>query len=132
MSYPEHPELHSVHYGDSLRKARKMANLTQVEAAKRLGIAVNSLRLYEADRRLPSISTLIDMTKIYNANFLDLISSADINFQASNNNENINRLLDAFELLNPKGQRIAICRVQELTKIPDYQLSDDDPQTPEE
>ena len=131
MANMAHTEI-NFKYGSGLRKARKMANLTQVEAAKKLGIAVNSLRLYEADKRLPSIAILIKMTEVYNADFLDMGIIGEINFQQKPvEYTDKDRLLKAFDHLNSKGQSIAVERVYELTKIPDYQRFDG-PQASEE
>lgn len=44
--------------GEAIRKMRKSKGLTQIEVAKRAGISVNSLRLYEADKRNPKINHL--------------------------------------------------------------------------
>ena len=44
--------------GEKIRSIRKRANLTQDEVAKRAGIAVNSLRLYESGSRVPNILVL--------------------------------------------------------------------------
>ena len=39
------------------------------------------------------------------------------------------RIITALERLNEKGQAIAVERVEELTKIPDYQRTHDKPET---
>lgn len=44
--------------GSNIRTIRKEKGLSQVETSKKAGIAVNSLRLYEADKRQPNIETL--------------------------------------------------------------------------
>lgn len=44
--------------GDAIRVARKARGLGQVEAAQTAGIAVNSWRLYEGDKRSPTCETL--------------------------------------------------------------------------
>lgn len=49
--------------GENIRLARIRAGLTQVELAKKAGIAVNSLRLYEAGKREPKIDTLLDIAE---------------------------------------------------------------------
>lgn len=48
----------SMGVGEKIRSARKQANLTQDEVAKKAGIAVNSLRLYESGSRIPNLDTL--------------------------------------------------------------------------
>lgn len=44
--------------GVIIRDARKQARLTQSELAAKLGIAVNSVRLYEGGKRIPNAKTL--------------------------------------------------------------------------
>ena len=44
--------------GEKIRSARKEEHLTQVQLAEKAGIAVNSLRLYEAGKRSPNTETL--------------------------------------------------------------------------
>lgn len=44
--------------GDAIRAARKARGLWQAEAAQTAGIAVNSWRLYEGDKRSPTCETL--------------------------------------------------------------------------
>lgn len=44
--------------GEIIRAKRKAAKLTQIELAERAGVAVNSLRLYEAGKRSPKMDTL--------------------------------------------------------------------------
>lgn len=107
-------------YGSYLREARKKANLTQIEAAQRLEIAVNSLRLYEADKRLPSIAVLIKMADVYGESFAFFSTSSEPELSSPSKD----RLITAFDQLNPTGQSVALERVEELTKIPDYQKAE--------
>lgn len=44
--------------GECIKNARKANGKTQIELAKSAGIAVNSLRLYEANKREPSLKQL--------------------------------------------------------------------------
>lgn len=44
--------------GECIKNARKANGKTQIELAKSSGIAVNSLRLYEANKREPSLKQL--------------------------------------------------------------------------
>ncbi len=44
--------------GANIRNIRKEKGLSQVEVSQKAGIAVNSLRLYEADKRHPNLETL--------------------------------------------------------------------------
>lgn len=50
---------------DRLRSLRKKRGLSQVEAAKRMGIARTTYSNYEAGNREPDIDTLIEMANFY-------------------------------------------------------------------
>lgn len=47
--------------GDTIRETRKMRGLTQIQVANKAKISVNSLRLYEACKREPNMSTLANI-----------------------------------------------------------------------
>lgn len=106
-------------YGANLRSARKKAGMTQIEAAKEIGIAVNSLRLYEADKRMPSLKTMCVMADVYLVTLDYLFTGKD----SSIGNHSKTRLLNAFDRLNYEGKQRAAERVEELAEIPKYQLS---------
>lgn len=50
--------------------AREAAGLTQERAAELIGLSVESVRTYEAEKRVPGDDTVIKMVDIYNANYL--------------------------------------------------------------
>ncbi|SCJ78687.1 HTH-type transcriptional regulator immR [Anaerotruncus sp. 2789STDY5834896] len=132
--------------GSRIRKARKSRGLTQIELSEKSGIAVNSLRRYEADARQPQLSTLQRIAEALDvdpfgllwadfdrtvANIADAIegakdsSSTSIQALAEEGiaqGEEAKRLilLDAYEKLNSEGKTTAIERVEELTEIPKY------------
>lgn len=64
--------------GERIRFYRKAKKLTQIELADKAGIAVNSLRLYEAGKRNPSIETLFQIADALNVSFESLLSYPDI------------------------------------------------------
>lgn len=45
-------------FNERLKTARKQARMTQVELAEKAGIAVNSVRLYEAGKIVPKLDTI--------------------------------------------------------------------------
>lgn len=51
--------------GEYLRSLRKSKGLTQIEVAEAVGIAVNSLRLYEADKRVPKANVYDKLVEYY-------------------------------------------------------------------
>lgn len=60
-------------YGQRIRQVRKAQGLTQVELAKEAGMAVNSLRRYEADERPLSLPTLEKIAKALKVPLVDLM-----------------------------------------------------------
>lgn len=52
--------------GEEIKKYRKQQNLTQVELAQKAGIAVNSLRLYEAGKHQPRMKQLQSLATALN------------------------------------------------------------------
>ena len=64
-------ETESTYIGSKIRYVRTAKKMTQVQLAKAAGIAVNSLRLYEAGKLSPKYETL---QKIANALCVDVIS----------------------------------------------------------
>lgn len=105
-------------YGQHIKSARKKSKLTQIEAAGKLDIAVNSLRLYEANKRTPSLKVMAKMADLYNVTLDYLTSGKDYNETDSFKV----RLLNAFLKLNSTGKRIAAERVEELMEIERYRL----------
>lgn len=105
-------------YGAHLRSARKKAGMTQIKAAKEIGIAVNSLRLYEADKRMPSLKTLCAMADVYLVTLDYLFTGKDSNIEDLPKT----RLLNAFDRLNHDGKQKAVERLEELVEIPKYRL----------
>jgi transcriptional regulator with XRE-family HTH domain len=56
----------------TLKAARVNAQLTQVEAAKQLGIAVDTLRQYEAGRTFPDVPLIQKIERLYNVSYNDI------------------------------------------------------------
>ena len=61
----------------TLKAARVNKDLTQIEAAKRLGIAVDTLRQYEAGNTFPDVPMIRKIEDLYS------VSYNDINFLCS-------------------------------------------------
>ena len=61
----------------TLRAARVNKQMTQVEAAKRLGIAVDTLRQYESGNTFPDVPMIRKIEELYS------VSYNDINFFSS-------------------------------------------------
>lgn len=107
--------------GRYIREERKKKGLTQAIVAQKAGIAVNSLRLYEAGKRFPNVEQL---QRIANAIDIDVFSLMDFDMATEamldRMNDRTRYLLAAFDQLNDEGQGKAVERVEELTEIPRY------------
>lgn len=57
----------------TLKTAREMKGFTQVEAAKKIGISVDTLGNYERGRSYPDIPILRKIEKIYGVSYEQLI-----------------------------------------------------------
>lgn len=52
--------------GKNIRQLRKEKNLTQTELAKLLFTSQDTISLWELDKSLPDVLSIIKMTKIFN------------------------------------------------------------------
>ena len=64
--------------GSRIKEVRKHKGLSQAEAAKAAGIAINSLRLYEAGSRQPNIEQLENIAHALGVQLTDLISITEV------------------------------------------------------
>ena len=123
-------------FNERLRAIRKEKGLTQAELAEKAGIAVNSVRLYEAGARLPKLDTIARMAVTMGLTANDLMAGqwgkfdgiflSDEEFQQDDREA---QLIYHFRTLNDNGQTVAVERVQELTQIPAYQRRADTAQS---
>ena len=130
--------------GTRIREARKSKGLSQIEISQIAKIAVNSLRLYEANKRQPRPDTLeaianaIGVTPTYLIGYDEKIvnpeqySPEQLEEFKTGAWEAYQQHIEetaspraylnaAFSKLNDKGQQEAVKRVEELTEIPKYQ-----------
>ena len=63
-------------FSDILVKLRKQDNLTQVEAARRMGITRSALSMYETGQREPDFETLELIADFYNVDMNTLVGGA--------------------------------------------------------
>ena len=123
-------------YGTKLRLARKWANITQKDLAKKANIAAITIHQYEAGKRKPSMENWFAIANALNLSIDELNNAELLPFESFEDTirrtaENIldgmhseqrsQVLLSAFSQLNEEGQRKAVERVEELTEIPKYQ-----------
>lgn len=52
------------------KAARESMKITQLEAAELLDISIDSLRIYEYDRRVPTENIVLKMVEVYKAEYL--------------------------------------------------------------
>ena len=115
--------------GESIRNARKAQNLTQAQLAQAAGIAVNSVRLYEAGKLSPKIETLKKIAAALNVSVIDLadfdtateILADDINqisMRYGQETPQYYRMVEAFSTLNHTGAEKAAVAVEDLAKVP--------------
>lgn len=57
-------------YRNIYQTARESAGLTQERAAERIGLSVESIRMYESGRRIPPDDCVVRMIDIYDARYL--------------------------------------------------------------
>lgn len=118
--------------GERIRAARKNAGLTQEDLGKKLGVSYVGISQWENNVRNPKFSTLARIADALNIPVQDLIedwSKVDTEdfIKRACYGEGITvpdaeeRIAAALEKLNTTGQNVAVERVEELTKIPDYQ-----------
>ena len=53
----------------TLKAARVNSGLTQIQAAEKLGISVDTLRKYEAGITFPTVNTIKDIEALYNVEY---------------------------------------------------------------
>lgn len=134
--------------GSAMREARKNRGLTQVELAEIAGMAVNSIRLYESGKRIPSIDQRIKIAdkldcspfdfmtegeaEAFSEHFMlgywsreeefhDELEFATKELEARKNDFLYSNMITSYKKLNADGKIEAAKRVDELTQIPKYQ-----------
>lgn len=138
-------------FGERLKKARKEKGLTQADLAQKMQVSINSIRLYEAGTRSPSMATLnkmaaalnVDVNWLFQGYTLEQhdeaffrrvrheppLSERELYLLKHPNDEPAQqeqedleaRIIRDFRNLNAEGQRVAAERLEELTQLPKYQ-----------
>lgn len=124
-------------FGERLRSARMNVGMTQAELAAKLGLTYQSVSQWERCDHSPRVDTVMRIADALgvSADFLldvggvemelpDWLRSRDTQKPAAIvewTQEAEERISAALEKLNTTGQNVAVERVEELTKIPDYQ-----------
>lgn len=111
--------------GANIRAVRKARGLTQQEVADAAELADSAIRKYESGKIVPTVKTLRRIASALGVPLTVLIDGgpdedAKLNMAPASRA----RLEAALQLLNESGLSIAIERIEELAKIPDYQKID--------
>ena len=127
--------------GTKIREMRKENNLTQIELARKVGMSVNSIRLYEAGKRLPSIEVRINIAEAMGFDSYELmteqeaaalVASSGIGYWARDDelrnigytfSEEETKLIESFSALNVRGQKEAVRNVGIIAGNPLYKRS---------
>lgn len=134
--------------GENIKKYRNKAHLTQKELAAKCGLAAITIQQYERGAREPHLETVIKISKalgvlptliiedlqdelaLWIENHPDSYDQIVFNHSENNTNfdmyleDTIERIKPLLELLNRDGQDVAIERIEELTQIPKYKITD--------
>lgn len=140
--------------GDQIKKARKNAGLTQKQLSEKTGIPAITIQQYERGVRAPKVDSLQKISIALGVSLDDLLGTYQkvpaIRVPTDNPNDRyafllnkklnnditpeeadelsslhrLNRIAGHLDKLNDIGQQKAVERVEELTKIPDYQRED--------
>lgn len=127
--------------GNNIRRLRSYCEYTQSHLAQLMGVSQQNIGQYEKGARNPKRETLErmadcfdcpvgifyeDIENLTNSELEDFITS----FEDSKDTEH-GELIYLYEKLNQSGKQKAIERVEELTEIPKYQITDDTSQDQE-
>ena len=128
-------------YGKNLRLARRWAGITQMDLAKKCGLAVITIRQYESRKRKPraenwfaianalhlGIDELNDAEYLPTGPFNPETIMEEVILEDAKDKRNLKyRLYAAFSSLNDDGQAVAVERIEELTQIAKYQRTQPD------
>lgn len=78
----------------NLKKIRKEHNLSQEQLADQLGVSRQSVSKWESEQSYPEMDKLVQLSKLYNLNFDDLINN---DIEETNKKENLmSKYIDSF------------------------------------
>lgn len=121
---------HDLRIGAALTQARVKAGLSQGDLAKVIDRYARQIKDYERDITKPSYDTLYAMAYVLNTTVQQLISSVllppagtdvDEDDLPSGLTDEENTLLEQFRELSDAGQQEALRRIDELTRLAEYQ-----------
>ena len=128
--------------GKAIRKLRKERGLTQIQLSNNANMAVNSIRLYESGKRIPSMDVRLELAEALGCSFEELLDENEknamfyrtvmgiMNNAANTRKDSIERfthnelgliIIDLFEQLNHEGRSKAVDYMHDLSENPKYQ-----------
>lgn len=110
-------------FGEKLKQHRKLNGLTQVELAKKLEIGKSTLAMYETDKREPNVLMIKKISKTLNVSADELIGIDLTESKTTSINEDEQKLLDDYQLLNEEGQERAKTYIEDLVATGRYKKS---------
>ena len=138
-------EMITVTFGEQLKAARKKAGMTQEELASAVQTTKAAVSRYESNQRVPREEIFMRLCVVLNMSVDDVQQLAAVaRLSGAQLSKGVKGLFDwfddtlekdstpeppkeqlallrAFNALNQKGKAVAIQRVEELGKIPEYQ-----------
>lgn len=137
--------------GERIKHARQIKGMSQETLARAIGSTKSTISKYELGHREPSLDTIQRIADALRIEFFDLVvptgDQASVDELLTEvedakkrglrvvwKNDNLyltapskeQKILLAFDKLNAKGREVAVERVEELTKIPEYQRKEGD------
>ena len=125
--------------GERIKAARKEKGITQKELADLINKGFSTVQKYEIDVIEPPISVLEKIADALNVSIQKLCGLSDELTEGQRAGKQLSLMLDllssdpeheelieAYEMLNKTGKKIAIERVEELTEIPKYTTPDEE------
>lgn len=119
--------------GVRIREARKAQKLTQAEVAQKAGIAINSLRLYEAGKRQPRLEQLRQIALALGTSVSELVEPGYWGSLSQEERDGMwdtghaaiappqQRISAALGKLNDAGMEKAADAVEVIAEVPRYQ-----------
>lgn len=138
--------------GENIRRLRTEKHLTQKQLGERLGVSAQMIGQYETGVRKPRYGTIKRIANALDVITLEIINydhptnfdrvtdtmltnwlaskeyiKAEMGTEIEDDSfaQFINSIAELGFKLNEKGQQIAVERMEELTKIPDYRKDDE-------
>lgn len=137
--------------GERIKHARQIKGMSQETLARAIGSTKSTISKYELGHREPSLDTIQRIADALRIEFFDLVvptgDQASVDGLLTEvedakkrglrvvwKNDNLyltapskeQKILLAFDKLNAKGREVAVERVEELAKIPEYQRKEGD------